>query len=57
MKEIRIAIRINDDRIATILKTIDFDKESIEGILLMIGMFENLKQEQINKLENLGRRA
>jgi hypothetical protein len=57
MKEIQIIVRIDDktERMASIIKNKEFDKETLSGILFMVGILENLKQEQLNKLQNLGR--
>lgn len=54
MKELQIQVKINDmNQMANAIKTINLDKESIDGILQIIGILENLKQQQLNKLNNL----
>lgn len=54
MKEIQLQIRINDlNQMASGIKTTNLDKDSVDGILMIIGILENLKQQQLNKLENL----
>lgn len=52
MKEIQIIGRIIEDKIASAIKTRGFDN-NIEKVLLLIGILENLKQEQLKKLETL----
>lgn len=59
MKQVIIQTGINDEgsEIATLIKTRGFQEiGEIEKILIFIGLLENLKQEQLNKLKNLGRR-
>jgi hypothetical protein len=54
MKEIQIQVQINDlNQMANAIKTINLDKESLDGILIIIGILDNLKQQQLNKLESL----
>jgi len=52
MKEIIIQVKIIEDKTATIIKTVGFG-DSISKTLEIIGILENLKQGQLNKLKNL----
>ena len=54
MKEIKIQLRLVDNKIATIIKTSGFE-DNTEKVLTMIGIFENLKQTQLEKLKNLSK--
>ncbi|HEY0090458.1 MAG TPA: hypothetical protein VGB37_16530 [Candidatus Lokiarchaeia archaeon] len=57
MKEIHILIKISEEKLkmGNIIKTNGFEDESLEKVLIIIGALENLKQQQLQKLENLWR--
>ena len=54
MKEIQIQIRFDDsNQMASAIKTINLDKDTIEGISLINLALDNLKLIQLNKLNNI----
>ncbi|MFW6129993.1 MAG: hypothetical protein ACOC56_02340 [Atribacterota bacterium] len=59
MKKIRIEIRMNDcdDKIATAIQTEGYNKESITDQFEILGIFENLKNQQQEKVETLFRQS
>lgn len=50
MKELKILVRLEGDKIQTLTSKVGFDK-SPEGILQIIGILDNLKQLELDKLK------
>lgn len=53
MKAIILKIMVNNDNIVTEAKTSGVDTDNVIEVLMMIGLFENLKAQYQNRLSEL----
>jgi len=57
MKQIEIKIKLNEDKIVTLIRTNGFDNGSISTQMEVIGILEHLKNKEMEKLQTLLRKS
>jgi hypothetical protein len=55
MKELKIIVRVNDGKIATIQQVNGYNKENLHDQLEILGILENIKDIQKEKLKTLAK--
>lgn len=57
MKHLIIEIGISEDKQATFLKVKGYSKDSLSDQLEIIGILENIKQQQLDKIKTMAQKS